>query len=371
MGAARSWSSFLLGCFFLSITTAKPLPKLMRAATVTGPNSQWKMCKLGSVTPLNCSAELHRYIVSLVSTPTAHLGTAVVKVIATSVNPHDWKASMSPGKGYMGVDFAGTVVSAHPSCGFIYGERVWGLRGLVGDGSFAEYIEKDCGTISRIPSKLSFIEAGAMPTVALTGRQAFKYTGIPWHNSPTVLVLGGAGGTGHVGIQLAKAYGAGKVITTCSRKNFKFVKKLGADEAIDYNEQNWWEVVKPGSVNIIYDCISLPGTGEHAYKILPEGGHFLTLSQESTASRATMAAHPKVQQHFFVVSKVTKQDWNDINNFIEWGKLRVSIEHTYEGLEQVKEAYGYSMRGHTRGKIAIRIANETTPKSFLHKGGAK
>jgi NADPH2:quinone reductase len=72
-----------------------------------------------------------------------------------------------------------------------------------------------------------------------------------------VLVLGGSGGTGTTGIQLAKAFGAGQVTTTTSADNFDYVKLIGADVAIDYKTANWWDpsVVADDSIDVVYDCV--------------------------------------------------------------------------------------------------------------------
>merc|ERR1719454_1605822 len=109
----------------------------------------------------------------------------------------------------------------------------------------------------------------------MTGLEALFKAGAPWTSKPTVLVTGGSSGTGHFGIQLAKSLGAGKVITTCSPGNSDLVKSLGADEVIDYHTSNWWDAIPAGSVDVIYDCISLPKSGNHAYKILADDGHYV------------------------------------------------------------------------------------------------
>merc|ERR1711988_1720869 len=107
--------------------------------------------------------------------------------------------------------------------------------------------------------------------VALTGVEALTWAagGRKFNSSNvTVLVLGGSGGTGHVGIQIAKAMGAARVITTCSEKNADFVRSMGADEVIDYHKDDYSEVLPPKSVDMVYDCVVLTATGDKAYPLL-------------------------------------------------------------------------------------------------------
>ena len=92
-----------------------------------------------------------------------------------------------------------------------------------------------------VAPNMHFSAAGCGGGPALNLSTRCRYAGAPWQTSPTVLVLGGSGGTGTTGIQLAKALGAGMVITTTSSDNFEYCKGLGADKLIDYRTQNWWE----------------------------------------------------------------------------------------------------------------------------------
>merc|ERR1719199_2284867 len=115
-----------------------------------------------------------------------------------------------------------------------------------------------------------------MPMVTLTGYESLAWaaSGPTFPQNATVLVLGGSGGTGHMGIQLAKAMGAKKVITTCSGSHSDFVQSRGADQVIDYHKEKYYEVLAPKSIDVVYDCVGLSGTGDHAFGILKDHGHF-------------------------------------------------------------------------------------------------
>ncbi|CAE7490678.1 EO [Symbiodinium natans] len=91
--------------------------------------------------------------------------------------------------------------------------------------------------------------------------------------------------------------GAARVITTCSETHASFVRKLGADQVIDYHKQNYYDVLPPKSVDVVYDCVGLDGTGDHAFGIIKTHGSFVTLLQGAKASISTRVSRPDVRQY--------------------------------------------------------------------------
>merc|ERR1712046_125267 len=148
----------------------------------------------------------------------------------------------------------------------------------------------------------------------------------------TVLVLGGSGGTGHLGIQLAKAMGAKEVITTCSGTHSDFVKSLGADQVIDYHKQNYYDVLANKSIDVVYDCVGLKGTGDHAYPLPKDNGHFITLEPNGMPSMQGRIKRPDVKARFpLCVGKCTHYDRIDlISDLVKEGKLKVHIDVSYD-----------------------------------------
>ena len=115
----------------------------------------------------------------------------------------------------------------------------------------------------RVTYRMGFIEAGSLPKVALTSYKALVwYAGAPsWSrrpHDPVVLVLGGSGGCGTVGIQLARHFGAGVIWTTTTAANKPYVIGLGATHSIDYQSESWLEVVGNRSIDVIYDTVGIP-----------------------------------------------------------------------------------------------------------------
>merc|ERR1712194_658039 len=169
---------------------------------------------------------------------------------------------------------------------------------------------------------------------------------------PTVVVLGGSGGTGHTGIQLAKALGASKVISTCGTDHVDFCKSMGADQVIDYHKENWHAVIPANSVDVVYDTVAIKGTGDLAYDILKDGGAFVTLLSDATASSATASKRPSIKQESFLLSQIQTTYLDTLKGFIDAGKLHGHIDETFT-FAQVANAVNASMGGHTTGKISV------------------
>jgi len=341
------------------LSTERRAPELIRAAVVQGGNPS-PCIFTGFLT--DCDAHLERIQVAQVRKPDPKRGQALVKIMAGSINAHDWEDLVMFGRSHFrtrGLDLAGVVEAVGEACSWKPGDEVWGT-GL--DNADAEYGVFRCGMLGRKPSNLTFIDAAALPIVATTGMGALARAGAPWNakdparpGGPTVLVLGGAGGSGSAGVQLAKALGAGKVITTCGSSNLDLAKSLGADQAIDYHKANWWDVLGKGSVDVIYDCVMQDGTGEHAYEVLRDGGRLVSLLPNSLANSSLARQRPSVKQTFYLnlMDKSTR-DLDRLREMVERGQLRPVVDSVY-GLGKVQEAFRRSMGRHMSGKIIIRM----------------
>ena len=166
-----------------------------------------------------------------------------VKVHAVSLNPVDYKLA---GRGndnwswphVLGLDVAGVVdaVGSDVVSRWATGDRVFYHGDLSKPGGFAEYAITTAHTTAAIPANVSFADAAAIPCAGLTAYEAVvrRLNVQPEH---TVWMQGGAGGVGGFGVQICANIGA-TVITTASAKNHEFVKSLGADHAINYNNEN-------------------------------------------------------------------------------------------------------------------------------------
>lgn len=339
----------------------------MRAAVVS--NRSWDL-----------QFHLEKVEVIDVDIPTPGHGEVLVKVFASNINPVDHKIVGMAGWSWsyphkLGYDVAGVVQALGAGCQRLKpGDQVWGeatslMEALTTAGTYAQYAVVSESVLGLKPKLLSMLEAGAMPMVALTGLESLRWAaGAPKFRSAntTVLVLGGSGGTGHLGIQLAKAMGAAWVITTCSDTHASFVRQLGADQVIDYHKQNYYDVLLPKSVDVVYDCVGMDGTGDHAYGIIKEHGSFVTLLQGGKASLSTRIRRPDVHQYAPTCvgscSEHTKID--AVASMVDQGQLKVHIDQVF-GLEDIVKAFNQSLSGHTTGKVAVKMAAAGDRKSVV------
>lgn len=180
-----------------------------------------------------------------VATPTPGEGQALIRVKTVALNPVDYKATNNPAWTFPhipGVDLAGVVEQIGPGAEVKIGDRVAIHTNLQRDGAFAEYALVDTRALALIPEDISFAEAAAILCAGMTAYEAIVQK-MNTTGKETILIHAGAGGVGGIGIQLAKRLGL-KVATTASTENHEWVKRLGADLAIDYKKENVTDVIR-------------------------------------------------------------------------------------------------------------------------------
>ncbi len=170
----------------------------------------------------------------------------LVKVKANSANPADWHimrgnpflARLSfglfkPKVAAIGADFAGVVEEIGSNVeNFKVGDRVFGES--LYDGAFGEYVAISEAACAKMPDSASFKRMAAVPVAGLTALQALV-THAKLQEGESILINDSSGGAGHFSVQNAKALGA-HVTGVCSKRNTEFVRSLGADEVIAYDE---------------------------------------------------------------------------------------------------------------------------------------
>ena len=177
--------------------------------------------------------------------PTIAADEVLVAVKATSINPIDWKARQGLLKGMfdwqmpvvLGWDVAGIIVAAGPAVTkFKLGDAVFARPDIYEDGrrgTYAEYAAVKEDKLALKPTELSFEQAAALPLAGLTAYQVI-HNQLKIQAGEKVLIQAGAGGVGLNAIQIAKYLGA-EVATTASPNHHDLLKKLGADQVIDYH----------------------------------------------------------------------------------------------------------------------------------------
>jgi NADPH:quinone reductase-like Zn-dependent oxidoreductase len=285
--------------------------------------------------------------------PEPKAGEVLVKVHAAAVNPADWKIRNGMGESLgfklpliLGGDIAGTVEAVGDGVeNFKLGDAVYGITLASLSGGYAEYAVAKADAIAPKPESLTFEEAAAIPIAALTAWQAM-FVVANLSSGQRILITGASGGVGSMAVQLAKAKGA-FIIGTASGKNEQFVRDLGADEFVDYTQQNFAEIVK--DVDVVFDTIG-GDTLEQAFQTLKKGG-FLVSAVETPSEEKAKEFDIKSAWLF---CQQSAQQLAQINQLIDEGKLKIYVE-TVLPLIEVKKAHQLSQSGRTRGKIVLQV----------------
>ncbi len=198
--------------------------------------------------------------------PTLNPNHVLVRVQASGVNPLDTKIragkaahAKQPLPAVLGLDMAGIVEEVAPGVtAFRPGDEVYGMVGGVGglQGTLAEFIAVDADLLAHKPKNLSMRQAAALPLITITAWEGLVDRA-KVHADQTVLIHAGAGGVGHIAVQLARAYGA-EVFATVSPEKKKIVEDFGATP-IDYRSSSVEEYVAASTngkgFDIIYDTV--------------------------------------------------------------------------------------------------------------------
>src|SRR6266566_7038968 len=284
-------------------------------------------------------------------------GEVLVHVYATGViaNELKWSATYETRTGSKrslpipGHDLSGVVEEVGSGVTTISkGAAVYALTAFDRDGAEAEYSIALPSELAPKPRTLDYVQAAAVPLTALTAWQAlFEHAGLA--AGQTILIHGAAGGVGVFAVQLARLTGA-QVIATASAHNRDFLRELGANQIIDYTTTPFEEVVH--DADVVLDTIG-GDTLEHSYQVVKPGGVLVSVASPPSAEKAKAQS---VRPVWFVVEP-NREHLIQIGDLIDTGQIRPIIE-TVLPLSQARQAYEQGARGHTRGKIILRVEDE-------------
>jgi NADPH:quinone reductase-like Zn-dependent oxidoreductase len=269
----------------------------------------------------------------------------LIRVHAAAVNPTDWKARRGLSEtrlpAVLGKDVSGTVEVSRAD-GFANGDDVFGY--VVG-GGYAEFAIAPANTIALKPASLSYEQAAGLPVAGMTAWQAlFDRGGL--ERGQTALIAGAAGGVGHLAVQFGKLAGA-RVIGTGSSRNRDFVLGLGADEYIDYTEQDVGQAVS--GVDVAFDTVG-GDTTQALVPTLGDGGILVTIASAPPEE----AARARGARAELLVMSPNPEQLARIGELVAGGEVRVEISEVLP-LTEVQRAHELSESGHTRGKIVLTV----------------
>ncbi len=307
--------------------------------------------------------------------PDVRPGHLQVRVAATSVNTVDTmirqlgqeNLPLSPDlPAILGMDFAGTVEAVGDGVtGFEPGDEVYGCAGGLADlpGALAEYILADARLVAHKPKTLSMREAAALPLVGITAYEGLDRAGV--RSGQKVLVHGGAGGVGHVALQLARHLGADVYSTGSGADKLALIESLGAT-AIDYRTETVADYVEThtGGVgfDVIYDSVgganmtnsfeaaALNGQVVSTVSLLEidlTPVHFKGLSLHVVFMLIPMLHDHKREEHGAILARLA--------DIVDSGALKPIVDEQSFGLEDVGQAYDRLTGGGAVGKVVIEL----------------
>ena len=306
--------------------------------------------------------------------PTLESGQVLIRVKASGVNPLDTKIrggnavhARHPFPATMGIDVAGTIESVGEDVKqFKAGDEVYGMTGGVAglQGSLAQFQAADAALVARKPSNLTMTEAAALPLAAITAWEGLVDRA-QVSAGQSVLIHGGAGGVGHLAIQIAVAFGA-QVHTTVSPHKASIIERYGAIP-IDYLTMAPEEYM-PLSPNgkgwdIVYDTVG-GSTLDASFRLVKKyTGHALSCLGWGTHSLAPLSFRGGTYSGVFTLLPLLTGEGRRhhgeilerLCELVEAGRVRPLLaEKVFEDSE-IDSAHNAVARG-SLGKVVVRIS---------------
>jgi NADPH:quinone reductase len=313
------------------------------------------------------------FLAAELPSPVPGTNQVLVRIVASGVNPLDTKIragtaahAKEPLPAVLGLDMAGIVEEAGPGVStFRSGDEVYGMVGWVGglQGTLAEFIAADAALIARKPANLPMREAAALPLSLITAWEGLVDRANV-RAGQKVLIHGGAGGVGHIAVQLARAFGA-EVFATVSPEKRRVAESFGASP-IDYRAVSVGEYVLASTAgegfDIVYDTVggsTLDASFEavkrytgHVVSCLGWGSHSLApLSFRGATYSGVFTLLPLLtgegrRHHGEILARATA--------LVEAGKLKPFLNDRSFSAGEIAEAHALVESG-ALGKVVINL----------------
>ena len=299
----------------------------------------------------------------------------LIRIQAAGVNPVDTKLRqglypMDNLPAVLGCDGSGTVEAVGSEVSkFKVGDDVYFFHGGVGSiqGNYAEFRTIEERFLARKPASLNFTEAAAAPLALITAWETL-HDRAQIKSGQTVFINAGAGGVGHLAIQLAKIAGANVCTTASSEEKSDFVRSLGADLVINYKIQDFVEAILDWTdskgVDVVMDNVGGEWI-EKSFSAVAHYGHFVTLLQPDKETDWTVARQRNIGIHLEIMLSPLLFDLQDAQKhqtfileecarYFDEGKLKIHISKSMP-LAEAATAHADIETGTTTGKIVLTM----------------
>ncbi len=284
--------------------------------------------------------------------PVAGPGQVLIDVHAASVNGADWKVragSYAPITNFPyipGRDFSGVVSALGTGVNeFAIGDAVFGVCEAPQEAAYAEKVAIRSAIVARKPDSISHTDCAAVSLIGLTALCSVEDT-LKLKAGETILIQGGAGGVASFAVQVAKHIGA-RVITTASKANHDYLRRLGADQIIDYNAEDFTKVVS--GCDAVFDTVGGDVT-QRSFAVLRPGGRAAFIGSGQTAPVSprsdVTSLRPKVGRDRAHLERIV--------SLVTGGAVRVPEIKVY-ALSDAAAAHKVSEGRHLRGKLVFKV----------------
>lgn len=291
-------------------------------------------------------------------TPKPGSKEVLVKVAASSINPIDFKIRQGALKFILnkkfpivlGHDLSGEVVGLGSQISqFSVGDNVFGMNQFPNMGAYAEYVVVKEKYLAKAPLSISSSTSASVPLAALTALQGLRDFG-KLEKGQEVIINGASGGVGTFAVQLAKQMGA-HVTAVCSSKNIDLVLSLGADVAIDYQQQRFEDL--PTNFDLVFDVV-----GKSSYTksrlVMKRKGFYVTTIPAPSAFIWQGLTKLTQQTATPMWVKSNTGDLNILGAYIDNNTLKPIVENTYSA-EELHAAMQHAETERTVGKLVIKM----------------
>ena len=311
--------------------------------------------------------------------PKPKSGQHLIRVIATALNPVDYKPAEVPGvtrfaitkPATPGIDFAGSIVRPASGSPLKAGQLVFGCSGnspLAG-GALSEFNVSGTNSTVALPDEVDPVDAA---TIGIAGLTAYQSIVPHIKKGDKVFINGGSGGTGVFGIQFVKVMGC-HVTTTCSTANVELCKSLGADVVVDYKKESVIEALRASGQKFDH-AVDNVGTSKeliwHCHEFMQSGAIYVLVGGEPSLANLADVLKRTVLPGFLgglkgkVVGFWPQQKPEDLQQIGEWmktGRVKSVIDQRFS-FDQAPLAFEKLKTGRAKGKIVIDVVSETHKK---------
>ncbi|NOU75563.1 zinc-binding dehydrogenase [Paenibacillus sp. LMG 31458] len=292
----------------------------------------------------------------------------LIKVYAASVNSWDWDllrgtpflvrldgGILKPKYNILGADIAGRVEAVGKDVKqFLPGDEVFGDISGCSWGGFAEYVCARENALTLKSASMTFEEAAAIPQAAVLALQGLRDKG-QIQKGQKVLINGAGGGVGTFAVQIAKSFGA-EVIGVDSTKKLDMLKSIGADQVIDYTQEDFTQ--NGQRYDLILDVAGYRSIFDYK-RALSANGTYVMVGGSMSRIFQVMFLGPWISKRGskeigILMHKPNQNDQNFMKELFEAGKVVPVIDRRYP-LSETAEALRYLGEGHPKGKVVISM----------------